>query len=150
MTIHLNKFFQSNFCWFPDSCQREAGMSSCETFRRSSCNRRLLFGMLGCGVSIVASGKKKAHKHNFFCPVGLGTPPPPVCPGDFTGFVPGTNSVKSPGQMWVFSLFYIVEARQTRVCPRDKPSLSLGQTRGRREAQKVYVKKSLCAFFVRS
>ena len=29
------------------------------------------------------SGKKKAHEHKLFCPVGLGTTP--VCPGDFTG-----------------------------------------------------------------
>ena len=66
------------------------------------------------------SGKKKAHKHKLFCPVGLGTTPGlsrgfhRVCPWDkpgenlgqtrvspystqwkpdFTGFVPGTNPV---------------------------------------------------------
>ena len=57
------------------------------------------------------SGKKKAHKHKHFCPVGLGTTPGlsrgfhRACPWDkpgfspystqwkpdFTGFVPGTN-----------------------------------------------------------
>ena len=73
---------------------------------------------------------------------------------DFTGFVPGTSRVcprdksgENLGQPQGFSLFYTVEARFHRVCPRDKPGLSLGQSRGRREAQEVYVKKSLCAFF---
>ena len=90
------------------------------------------------------TGKKKAHKHKCFCPVGLGTTPGlsrgfhRVCPWDkprfspcstqwkpdFTGFVPGTNPV----------------------CPWDKPGLSLGQSRGRRAAQKVYVKKVYVLF----
>ena len=39
------------------------------------------------------SGKKKAHKHKLFCPVGLGTTP--GLSGDFTGFVPGTSPVKT-------------------------------------------------------
>ena len=39
------------------------------------------------------SGKKKAHKHKLFCPVGLGTTP--GLSEDFTGFVPGTNPVKT-------------------------------------------------------
>ena len=39
-----------------------------------------------------------------------------------------------------------MEARFHRVCPWDNPSLSLGQSRGRREAQKVYVKKMMCLF----
>ena len=70
--------------------------------------------------SLRESGKKKAHKHKLFCPADLGT---------------------TPGQTRAFSLFYTVEARQTRVCPWDKPSLSLGQSRERRAAQKVHVKK---------
>ena len=45
------------------------------------------------------------------------------------------------GQTRVFSLFYTLEARIHRACPWDKPGLSLGQTRGRRAAQKVHVKK---------
>ena len=68
------------------------------------------------------SGKTKAHKHKPFCPVGLGT-----TPGLSRGF--------------------------HRVCPWDKfgenpanPGLSLGQTRGRRAAQKVYVKKGYVPF----
>ena len=66
------------------------------------------------------SDKKKAHKHKPFCPVGLET---------------------TPGQTRVFSLFYTVEARFHRACPWDKPGLSLGQSRGRRAAEKVYVRK---------
>ena len=43
-------------------------------------------------------------------------------------------------------IFYRVEARFHRVCPWDKPGLSLGQSRGRRAAQKVYVKKVYVPF----
>ena len=64
-----------------------------------------------------------------------------VCPWDKSG--------ENLGQTRVFSLFYTVEARFHRACPWDKPGLSQGQSRGRRAAQKVYVKKSLCAFFAR-
>ena len=83
---------------------------------------------------------------------------PQVCPGDFTAFVPGTNPVKTwdtppgtnAGISWdtpgVFSLFYTVEARFHRVCPWDKPGLSQEQSRGRRAAQKVYVKKIYVPF----
>ena len=71
------------------------------------------------------SGKKKAHKHKLFCPVGLGKTPGlsrgfhRVCPWD----KPGENL----GQTRVFSLFYTVEARFHRVCPWDKP----GEIQGR-------------------
>ena len=72
---------------------------------------------------------------------------------DDPGFVPGISPVcpwdkpgENLGQTRVFSLFYTVEARQNRVCPWDKPSLSLGQSRGRRAAQKVYVKKVYVPF----
>ena len=65
----------------------------------------------------------------------------------FTGFVPGTNPVcpwdksgEKQGHTQEFSLFYTVEARFHRVCPWNKPGLSQGQSRGRRAAQKVYVK----------
>ena len=71
----------------------------------------------------------------------------------FTGFVPGTNPVcpwdksgEKQGQTQEFSLFYTVEARFHRVCPWDKPGLSQGQSRGRRAAQKVYVKKVYVPF----
>ena len=90
------------------------------------------------------SGKKKAHKLNFFCPVGLGTTPGlsrgfhRVCPWDKSG--------ENLGQTRVFSLFYTVEARFHPVCPWDKPGLSLGQSWGRRAAQKVYVKKVYVPF----
>ena len=66
----------------------------------------------------------------------------------FTGFVPGTNPVcpwdksgEKQGQTQEFSSFYTVEARFHWVCPWDKPGLSQGHSRGRRAAQKVYVKK---------
>ena len=39
-------------------------------------------GSFGQGLAHVTSGKKKAHKHKLFCPVGLGTTP---------GFVPGIS-----------------------------------------------------------
>ena len=90
------------------------------------------------------TGKKKAHKHKLFCPVGLRTTPGlsrgfhRVCPWDKSG--------ENLGQTRVFSLFYIVEARFHRVCPWDKPGLSQGQSRGRRAAQKVYVKKVYVPF----
>ena len=71
---------------------------------------------------------------------------PRVCPGDFTGFVPGTNPVNIWDKPGFSSLFYAVEARFHRVCPRDKPGLSLGQSRGRRAAQTVYVKKVYVPF----
>ena len=71
----------------------------------------------------------------------------------FTGFVPGTNPVcpwdksgEKQGQTQEFSLFYTVEARFHRVCPWDKPGLSQGQSRGRRAAQKVYVKNVYVPF----
>ena len=74
---------------------------------------------------------------------------------DDPGFVPlispGSSRDKfgeNLGQTRVFSLFYTVEARQTWVCPWDKPGLSLGQTWGRRAAQKVYVKKVFVPFLV--
>ena len=72
-----------------------------------------------------ASGKKKAHKHKLFCLVGLGTTPGlsrrfhRVCPWDKSG--------ENLGHTRVFSLFDTVK--------------SPGQSRGRRAAQKVYVKK---------
>ena len=87
--------------------------------------------------------RKRYININFFVRLVLG----------FTGFVPGTNPVcpwdkpgENLGQTQVFSLFYTVEARFHRVCPWDKPSSSLGQSRGRREAQRVYVKKVYVPF----
>ena len=89
------------------------------------------------------SGKKKAHKHKLFCPVGPCFSPD-LSQGQ-TQFVPGTNPLKNR-ETQEFSLFYTVEARFHRVCPWDKPSLSQGQSRGRRAAQKVYVKKVYVPF----
>ena len=64
-------------------------------------------------------------------------------------FVPGTNVVKTwdkPG----FSPYFTLEARQTRVCPWDKPGLSQGQSRGRSTVQKVYVNKVYVPFSLAS
>ena len=90
------------------------------------------------------SGKKKAHKHKFFCPVGLGTTPGlsrgfhRVCPWDKSG--------ENLGQTQVFSLCYTVEARFHRVCPWDKPGLTIPGTKGSTES---LCEKHLCAFFAR-
>ena len=70
---------------------------------------------------VLKSGKKKAHKHSLFGPVAGTTPG--MSRGQ-TGFVPGTN----PG-------FLLIVHNGSPVCPRDKPSLSSGQSRGGR-AQK--------------
>ena len=105
---------------------------------------RRLRGVRSCRTY---QARKRHININFFCPVGLGTTPGlsrgfhRVCPWDKSG--------ENLGQTRVFSLFYTVEARFHRVCPRDKPGLSLGQSRGRRAAQKVYVKKVYVSFFAR-
>ena len=81
--------------------------------------------------------RKRHININFFVRLVLGRPR--VCPGDFTGFVPGTNPVKTwdkPG----FSPYF------HRICPWDKPGLSQKQSRGRRASQKVYVKKVYVPF----
>ena len=52
------------------------------------------------------------------------------CPCNDPGIVPGTN----PG-------FLLILHHGSPVCSRDKPSLSLGQGRGRRVAEKNYVLK---------
>ena len=88
---------------------------------------------------VIAQARKRHININFFVWLVLGRPR--VCPGDFTGFVPGTKPCENLGQTRVFSLVYTVEARFHRVCPWDKPGLSLGQSWGRRAAHKVYVKK---------
>ena len=63
---------------------------------------------------------KKAHKHKRFGPVALGT-----TPGNSrgqSGFVPVPGT--KPG-------FLLLLHNGSQSCPRDKPSLSLGQSRGR-------------------
>ena len=59
---------------------------------------------------------------------------PGLSPGQ-SGFVPGTN----PG-------FLLILHSGSPVCPLDKPSLSLGQFRGRRAADRVYVLKVYVPF----
>ena len=53
------------------------------------------------------------------------------------------------GQTRVFSLFYAVEARQTRVCPWDKPGEIPGAISGTKGGTESLCEKSLCAFFAR-
>ena len=92
------------------------------------------------------SGKKKAHKHKHFCPVGLGTTP--GLSGNFTGFVPGTNPVKTWDKPGLSS--YFTQGSQI------SPGLSLGQTRfvpgtmtGTKGGTENLHEKSFCAFFAR-
>ena len=63
---------------------------------------------------------------------------PRVCPGDFTGLVPGTNPVRT----WDKPGFLLILHTGSPI----SPGLSLGQTRARRAAQKVYVKKVYVPF----
>ena len=79
------------------------------------------------------SGKKKAHKHELFGPVGLGMTL--GCPRDKPRFVPGTNPVCP----WDKAGFLLMLHSGSPACPWDKPGLSLEQTRGRRATQNVYV-----------
>ena len=73
------------------------------------------------GLAQEESGKKKAHKHKLSCS---------GCSWDDRRNVLGTNLGFLP-----------ILHNRSPVCPRDKPSLSLGQSRGRRVAEKVYVLK---------
>ena len=70
-------------------------------------------------VGVGSSGKKKAHKHKLFGPVALGTTL--ICPWD-----KHTLSKTNPG----FLLFLHNGSPWPAVCPRDEPSLSLGQRLG--------------------
>ena len=71
----------------------------------------------------------------------------------FTGFVPGTNPVcpwdksgEKLGQTQEFSYSTKWKPDFTGFVPGTNPGLSLGQSRGRRAAQKVYVKKVYVPF----
>ena len=80
---------------------------------------------------------------NFFVRLVLGRPR--VCPGDFTGFVPGTSPVKTwdtPG----FSPYFTQWKPDFTGFVPGTNRVSLGQSRGRRAAQKVYVKEFMCLF----
>ena len=87
------------------------------------------------------------HKHNFFCPVGLGTTP--GLARGFHRFCPWDKFGENLGHTRAFSLFYTVEARQTRVCHRDKPGLVPGTNPGPKGGTESLCEKSLCAFFAR-
>ena len=90
------------------------------------------------------SGKKKAHKHKLFCPVGLGTPR--VCPGDFTGFVPGTNPVKTWDTPGFSPCFTQWKPDFTGFIPGTNPVKS-GLIPGTKGGTESLCEKSLCAFF---
>ena len=86
-------------------------------------------------LSAVISGKKKTHKHKLFWS-GWSWDDPRNVPGkNRAHFVPGAN----PG-------FLLILRSGSPVCPRDKPSLSLGQSRGRRVAKTIYVLKIYVPF----
>ena len=91
----------------------------------------VVFVIFGKRAFQQSSGNKKAHKHTLFAPVSFGTAlalshwqtlDKPVCPWDKPRFSPHFTQWKPSSS-------------------RDKPSWSLGQTRGRRVAKKVYVVK---------
>ena len=97
------------------------------TFRIPHKNRPLNRALLGGPLENFGfAGKKKAHKHKLFCPVGLGTTP--GLSRDFTGFVPGTNPVKTwdkPGYSPYFAQwkpdFTGTVSGTNPVCPCDSP-----------------------------
>ena len=101
----------------------------CPVLKRDTQGPKTMIGLL--------PGKKKAHKHKFFYPVGLGTTPGlsrgfhRVCPWD----KPGENLGTNPGFLLILH----------NGSPAN-PGLSLGQSQGRRAVQKVYVKKVYVAF----
>ena len=92
-----------------------------------------------CFSSREFPGKKKAHEHKLFCPVGLGTTP--GLPRDFTGLVPGTNPVKTRGKPG-FSPYF------TQWKP-DFTGFVLGTIPGTKGGTESLCEKNLCAFFAR-
>ena len=68
----------------------------------------------------LSQARKRHINMNFLVRLPLG--------GDDPGIAPGTHPS-----------FLLILHNGSPVCPRNKPSLSLGQFRGRREAEKVYV-----------
>ena len=79
--------------------------------------------------------QKKAHKHKPFGPVDLGTIP--SLSQEQTQVVPGTNPNRG---------FLLILHRGSPVCPRDKPSLSVGQAGVEGQQIKFMCVTSLCAF----
>ena len=68
---------------------------------------------------------KKAHKHELFGPVAMGTIPELSQGGTNLEFALGQLQVCPWDQTKVFTLFYTTGSQ---VCPWHKPGLSLGQT----------------------
>ena len=112
------------------------------------CSCPVIFSIGGNGhradkSHFLSQARERHININFFVRLVLGRPR--VCPGDFTGFVLGTNPVKTsdkPG----FSPYFHSGSPISPGLSLDKPGLSLGQSRGRRAAQKVYVKKVYVPF----
>ena len=100
--------------------------------------------LIASTIGAKVQARKRPINIIFFVRLVLGRPR--VCPGDFTGLVPGTNPVKTCDKPGFPPYFTQWKPGFHRVCPWDKPSLSLGQSRGRRAAQKVYVKKVYVPF----
>ena len=100
-----------------------------------------------CHLGCVTSGKKKAHKHKLFCPVGPSFHR--TCPRDKLGLslgVPGTNPVKNRDKPRNSPYSTHWKPDFTGFVPGTNPVKSQGQSRGRRAAQKVYVKKVYVPF----
>ena len=91
-----------------------------------------------------SQARKRHINVTFFVRLVLGRPR--VCPGDFTGFVPGTNRVKPWDKPGFSPYFTQWKPGKPGFVPGTNPGLSLGQTWGRRAAQKVYVKKIYVPF----
>ena len=91
------------------------------------------------------SGKKKAHKHKHFCPVGLRISPD-LSQGQ-TGFVPGTNPVKNWDTPGFSPYFTQWKPDFTGFFPGTNPFVP-GTIPGQRAAQKVYVKKVYVPFLL--
>ena len=107
--------------------------------------QKAITAVLRSYLSHLFSGKKKAHKHKLFCPVGLGT-----TPGLSRGFRPWDKSGENLGHTRVFSLFFLHSGSPISL------GLSLGQARfvpgtipGTKGGTESLCEKSLCAFFAR-
>ena len=98
--------------------------------------------LLNASDSTAKFRQEKAHKHKLFCPVGLRISPD-LSQGQ-TQFVPGTNPVKNWDKPRIS--FTQWKPGKPGFVPGTNPGLSLGQTRGRREEQRVYVKKVYVPF----
>ena len=82
------------------------------------------------------SSKKKVHKHKLFGLVALDTTPG-MSLGQPARFCPWDKPTLSRDKAGTKPGFLLILHTGSPVCPRDKPSLSLGQSRGRRAPEKI-------------